>query len=367
MLLLILLVVLGCVAYIGIGRWIERRVAHTRSGEQRRALFPPEVGISPGAKDLASSSDVELKKELYRIRDGSQIFFHILKPKNKPITHALVFLHGYSSTGDLYLEFLAELARSGIMVLIPDLPGHGRSDGLLLYIPDWWVFVDQVWTALELVLPMECIVGGQMLPLFLAGNSLGGGLAACLALQRPGFFKGVLLLCPMLTVSEEVKPPWIVQMIFKYLLARLFPTWPVTPSKDISDFDFREPAQGNKYVKMNPLSLQGLTPRLGTSLQLAFVYPDWLKERMSEVRTPFMIQHGLEDRVTDPNTSKQLYKEAIAKDKTLKLYDGVYHCEMFCCLPGNEKMLGLKWSPEQVAVTKTCLEDMKTWMSERLS
>lgn len=26
----------------------------------------PEVGISPGAKDLASSSDVELKKELYR-------------------------------------------------------------------------------------------------------------------------------------------------------------------------------------------------------------------------------------------------------------------------------------------------------------
>ena len=30
----------------------------------------PEVGISPGAKDLASSSDVELKKELYRARVG---------------------------------------------------------------------------------------------------------------------------------------------------------------------------------------------------------------------------------------------------------------------------------------------------------
>lgn len=64
---------------------------------------------------------------LWGIRDGSQIFFHILKPKNKSITHALVpwtiavgwlldlwcrflwgchevFLHGYSSTGDLYLE-----------------------------------------------------------------------------------------------------------------------------------------------------------------------------------------------------------------------------------------------------------------------
>eukprot|EP00913_Durusdinium_trenchii_P031016 g29048.t1 len=183
-----------------------------------------------------------------------------------------------------------------------------------------------------------------MLPLFLAGNSLGGGLAACMVLQRPSFFKGVLLLCPMLTVSDEVKPPWIVQMIFKYVVAHLFPTWPVSPVKDLSDFDFRDPLQGNKYVKVNPMSLQGLTPRLGTSLQLGFIYPDWLKERLSEVRTPFIIQHGLEDRVTDPNTSKELYKEAIAKDKTLKLYDGVYHCEMFCCLPGNEKLLGLKWS-----------------------
>ncbi|CAK9067425.1 Caffeoylshikimate esterase (Lysophospholipase 2) (LysoPL2), partial [Durusdinium trenchii] len=214
--------------------------------------------------------------------------------------------------------------------------------------------------------PVECIFDGQMLPLFLAGNSLGGGLAACMVLQRPSFFKGVLLLCPMLTVSDEVKPPWIVQMIFKYVVAHLFPTWPVSPVKDLSDFDFRDPLQGNKYVKVNPMSLQGLTPRLGTSLQLGFIYPDWLKERLSEVRTPFIIQHGLEDRVTDPNTSKELYKEAIAKDKTLKLYDGVYHCEMFCCLPGNEKLLGLKWSPEQVAVTKTCLEDMKQWMAERI-
>eukprot|EP00438_Fugacium_kawagutii_P029075 Skav203073 [mRNA] locus=scaffold363:109052:127607:- [translate_table: standard] len=106
-----------------------------RDGQKLRCEFShllPEVAISPGAKDLASSEDVELKKELYRIRDGSQIFFHILKPKTRPITHALVFLHGYSSTGDLYMEFLAELARSGIMVLVPDLPCHGRSERILV-------------------------------------------------------------------------------------------------------------------------------------------------------------------------------------------------------------------------------------------
>lgn len=44
---------------------------------------------------------------------------------------------------------------------------------------------------------------------------------------------------------------------------------------------------------MNPLSLQGLTPRLGTSLQLAFVYPDWLKERMSEACNVSFANHDV--------------------------------------------------------------------------
>ena len=42
-------------------------------------------------------------------------------------------------SGDLFLHFPAEWARRGALVLVPDLPGHGRSDGLLTYVPDWWV------------------------------------------------------------------------------------------------------------------------------------------------------------------------------------------------------------------------------------
>ena len=43
------------------------------------------------------------------------------------------------ASSDLFLHFLAELARRGALVLCPDLPGHGRSDGELTYVPDWWV------------------------------------------------------------------------------------------------------------------------------------------------------------------------------------------------------------------------------------
>ena len=57
---------LGYVAYKALGQLLERRVAATRLGEQRRRLFPPEQGISLGAKSLKTSEHVELKKEFYR-------------------------------------------------------------------------------------------------------------------------------------------------------------------------------------------------------------------------------------------------------------------------------------------------------------
>ena len=43
-------------------------------------------------------------------------------------------------------------------------------------------------------------------------------------------FAGAVLMCPMLTVSDEVKPPWIVQQFFKHVVAPLMPSWPITPS-----------------------------------------------------------------------------------------------------------------------------------------
>lgn len=37
---------------------------------------------------------------------------------------------------------------------------------------------------------------------------------------------------------------------------------------------------------------------------------------------PFLVQHGKDDRVTDPQLSQALYDESKSNDKTIKLYDG---------------------------------------------
>lgn len=40
---------------------------------------------------------------------------------------------------------------------------------------------------------------------------------------------------------------------------------------------------------------------------------------------PFLLLHGLSDKVTDPSLSKEFYEKAKSNDKTLKLYDGMWH------------------------------------------
>ena len=60
--------------------------------------------------------------------------------------------------------------------------------------------------------------GANTLKLFAQGVSMGGGVVATLALTRPELLDGIILEAPMLTVSDDIKPPWIIQMLFKVRL-----------------------------------------------------------------------------------------------------------------------------------------------------
>merc|ERR1712039_1106175 len=111
--------------------------------------------------------------------------------------------------------------------------------------------------------------------------------------------------------------------------------------------------------------MQGLPPRLASAKEMAFVFPEWMESRLAEVRTPFLVLHGLSDKITDPQMSQRLHKEAAVSDKSIKLYDGAFHCELLCCLPGNACFIGSDWLPEQSAQTEECLTDVAEWLRAR--
>jgi len=359
----------GAAATLAARRHIFHPVAHIVTGEQRRALYPPEKAVSISAQETLAADGIQSRREMMTLSNGTQMFSQVMSLKDRVPTHILVYFHGFTAHGDLNIEPMLKFVRQGALVVVPDLPCHGRSDGILAHIPDWFAFVDEIWLYLDQVVPplaAGAASAGKPLMVFGAGCSLGGGLMTCMAVQRPTFFRGIALICPMLFVSEELKPPMIVTQVFKHLIKPLLPQWPLTPIKDLDGLDFRVQEQGRRLNKVNPMSMQGLKPRLATGCELGCTFPEWMALNLTNLRTPFLIMHGNKDFITDAGLSQRLFDEASATDKAIKIYDGAHHGELICCLPGLGRDIGMEFLPEQFATTETCLSDMAEWIGARL-
>jgi alpha-beta hydrolase superfamily lysophospholipase len=50
-----------------------------------------------------------------------------------------------------------------------------------------------------------------------------------------------------------------------------------------------------------------------------------LRRGMAEIHTPLLVIHGTGDLVAHPRGSRELIARAAAADKTLRLYEGLYH------------------------------------------
>jgi alpha-beta hydrolase superfamily lysophospholipase len=50
-----------------------------------------------------------------------------------------------------------------------------------------------------------------------------------------------------------------------------------------------------------------------------------IQAHQEEMSVPLLVMHGTLDKLTNPEGSKTLVAKAASQDKTLKLYDGLYH------------------------------------------
>lgn len=67
-----------------------------------------------------------------------------------------------------------------------------------------------------------------------------------------------------------------------------------------------------------------IRPRAATAQELMRVSRE-LQGKFGEVDIPFLIVHGSDDIVCDPACAEELYNRAASKDKTLRIYPGMWH------------------------------------------
>ncbi|KAJ7531235.1 hypothetical protein O6H91_14G055000 [Diphasiastrum complanatum] len=295
--------------------------------------------------DSELPSSIIYEEEYIQNSRGVKFFTCRWLPEDQPIRGVVCLCHGYGVDCSIYMKGSGvHLAQAGYAVYGIDYIGHGKSDGLPCYIPDFGELVDQVAVYYKSVREKYEY---RKVPKYLLGESMGGCVALSVHFKEPTAWDGAVFVVPMCKISEKTELPPALVMTAMAWLSPVIGTWPIIPANDVIDTAFKDPIK-RAQVRANPYAYQG-RPRVKTILEMLNASRK-IESNLDKVSLPFFVLHGEDDMVTDPDASKALYNAAKSKDKTIKLYPDTWHG----ILVGE--------SDEKIA---NVFKDIIAWLNER--
>lgn len=270
----------------------------------------------------------------FQIRQGTKIYYQHWQPESDPKA-VLLLVHGLAEHSGRYQNVVEYFVPRGYAVYGLDHPGHGKSDGVRVYVEGFGDYLQPIETYLGMIRAWH-----SDRPVFLVGHSMGGLIAAVYLLEHQEQFRGAVLSAPAVKVSDSVSP---LTIAIGKLLARLLPQAGIL-ALDSSAIS-KDKAVVSAYIN-DPLVYTGkVTARLGAEMLAAM---QRVTAEAETLRLPLLLLQGSDDRLVDPAGARMLYEKARSTDKTLKVYPGLYH-EVF-----NE--------PEREQV----FADMEAWLQAHL-
>jgi alpha-beta hydrolase superfamily lysophospholipase len=213
--------------------------------------------------------------------------------------------------------------------------GHGKSDGEREMVESFDDFTEPLSIYYKMVTQWQADA-----PIFILGHSMGGLISSYYLIDHQANFKGAIISGPAVKVGEGISQATITM---GKILSK------IAPKMGIIALDVNAISKDSAVVtayENDPLVFHGKTPaRLAAEMLSAM---QRVNSEASKITLPIILVHGSEDALADPAGSQMLYDETNSKDKTLKIYDGLYH-EVF-----NE--------PERDQV----LKDVENWLESHI-
>ena len=250
-------------------------------------------------------------EDSFQTDDGLVLHEYGWLPDDEPAA-VLVVVHGVVEHCGRYAEMAEALNRHGVAVYGFDLRGHGRSEGDRVWVSRFDRYVADLGRYVDRIRDRHPEV-----PRFVFGHSMGGTIAGLAAVERPDAISGLVLSAPALVVPNERFPllrrlAAVGSVLFPRLrLARLGGSMMSSDPEVVAQF------------QADPLVFHGRMPtRTGYEILQA---GERLLRQSERLRVPLLILHGKADVVTSPGGSRELHTRSESTDKTLKLYDDLYH------------------------------------------
>jgi len=297
-------------------------VAGCASNRPQPAPIPPEIFSYQG----------EIREDNFVNPDGLNIFGRYWLPEEGIDPRAVIVLvHGTIMHSGLYDEMGRYLAAHGYAVYGIDLQGWGRSDGIGVrgdvynhdaYVTDIGIVLDRMRSEF----PDR--------PVFAFGESLGGLVLLLGHAQRRVFFDGLILSAPGFKPNPRAplfgfRPPALAA---KWGLGTIgwfgskIPTWPTVPVNPglyymfSHDKAMRDALLEDPYVAHNWLPMRYVTAIVESNR--------FLEERFEVVNVPMLLIHGEKDELIPVESSRELARRTLGRDKTLRVVKGMGHAIM---------------------------------------
>lgn len=241
---------------------------------------------------------------------GKQLFeqrWSPLRPKA-----AVAIVHGYAEHSGRYAHVAEDLGRHEFATFSYDQQSHGRSSGKGTFIQSYEELVDDLGHFLHHIRPDVAD-----LPLFLLGHSVGGLIASLAIVEKQPEIQGAILTGPYVTINQDI-PSWLVT------LADLIGT--VAPKLPTLKLEYRHITRDDDVLarhQSDSLVFKGRMPAItGRELNRAI---GQVQQQMGRIQDPLLILHGGDDKIAPVTGSERLYEKAGSADKTLRIYEGLYH------------------------------------------
>lgn len=277
------------------------------------------------------------KEGCFQGRNHTRIYWQHWLPQQ--IKAVVLIAHGLGEHGGRYRHVAQTLTEAGCAVYAIDHRGHGKSAGPRAYIDKFANVVDDMNAMMDIVVE-ERHAGRRKPPLFLLGHSMGGALSLSYALKHGDRLAGLALSGP--AVALDGAPP-LMRPISK-LLSRVAPrmgTFPIDPKLVSRDEDMVA------AYSADPLNAHGKVP--ARTLGEIVSFTEWLPAALPAIKLPLLVMHGSADKLAGVSGSRMVVDRVGSRDKSLKVYDGLYH-EIFNELPQDRRRV---------------LSDLGAWITAR--
>jgi acylglycerol lipase len=264
--------------------------------------------------------------------DGIRLFDQSWFP-DEPKALVLI-VHGFAEHSARHAPVALHLARAGFAAHAFDLRGHGRSQGRRCFVSAFDEYLDDTQAAF---LSAAHRYPGK--PVYFLGHSLGGLIGVLFAIEGRAELSGLVLSAPLLKLGRDYSEFKIKTTL---VLGRLFPRFPVTKIRSSSIS--RDPVVVRAY-REDALVYHGRT-RARTASEIVRAIRRAQAGAIG-VDAPLLILYGSQDQIVEPGGSKEFYAHAHSPDKSMRMFEGLYHEIMH--------------EPEQTVV----LDEITQWLDTR--